>query len=283
MKTVILKNGIVMPLVGFGVYQIPDPEQCEEAVVQALQAGYRMIDTAAAYENEESVGRAIKRSGIPRSEIFVTTKLWIQDMGFESARHAFERSLKRLQLDYLDAYLIHQPYSDVHGSWRAMENLYEEKSIRAIGVSNFSPARITDLIAFNKIAPMINQVEVNPYYQQQKKAKFFSDHGVQTIAWAPFAEGKNGLFTNPVLSDIANKYDKSVAQVVLRWLIQREISVIPKSVTPERIRQNLDVFSFSLSGEDMLKIEKMDTGKSCFTDHDDPERIRWISSVKFNT
>lgn len=283
MSTVTLSNGIVMPLVGFGVYQIPDPEQCEEAVVQAIQAGYRMIDTAAAYENEESVGRAIKRSGIPRSEIFVTTKLWIQDMGFESARHAFERSLKRLQLDYLDAYLIHQPYSDVHGSWRAMEDLYEEKAIRAVGVSNFSPARITDLIAFNKIAPMINQVEVNPYYQQQEKAKFFNDLGIQTIAWAPFAEGKNGLFTNPILSEIANKYGKSVAQVVLRWLIQRNISVIPKSVTPERIRQNLDVYSFSLTDEDIENIEKIDTGKSCFIDHDDPERIRWISSVKFNT
>lgn len=283
MSKVTLSNGIVMPLVGFGVYQIPDPEQCEEAVVQALQAGYRMIDTAAAYENEEFVGRAIKRSGVPRSEIFVTTKLWIQDMGFESARHAFERSLKRLQLDYLDAYLIHQPYSDVHGSWRAMEDLYEEKAVKAIGVSNFSPARITDLIAFNKIAPMINQVEVNPYYQQSEKVNFFSKLGVQTIAWAPFAEGKNGLFTNPILSEIANKYGKSVAQVVLRWLIQRNISVIPKSVTPERIRQNLDVFSFSLSDEDIENIEKIDTGKSCFIDHDDPERIRWISSVKFNT
>jgi len=283
MNTVTLSNNIVMPLVGFGVYQIPDPEQCEEAVVQALQAGYRMIDTAAAYENEEFVGRAIKRSGIPRSEIFVTTKLWIQDMGFESARHAFERSLKRLQLDYLDAYLIHQPYSDVHGSWRAMEDLYEEKAVKAIGVSNFSPARITDLIAFNKIAPMINQVEVNPYYQQSEKVNFFNDIGVQTIAWAPFAEGKNGLFTNPILIEIATRYGKSVAQVVLRWLTQLNVSVIPKSVTPERIRENLDVFTFKLSDEDIEKIKKIDTGKSCFVDHDDPERIRWISSVRFNT
>lgn len=283
MNTVTLSNGINMPLVGFGVYQIPDPEQCEEAVVQALQAGYRMIDTAAAYENEESVGRAIKRSGVPRSEIFVTTKLWIQDAGFEPARLAFERSLKRLQLDYLDAFLIHQPYSDIHGSWRAMEDLYEEKAVRAIGVSNFSQARLTDLIVFNKIAPMINQVEVNPYYQQPEKVKFFSDLGVQTIAWAPFAEGKNGLFTHPILSQIATKYGKSVAQVVLCWLIQRNISVIPKSVTPERIRQNLDVFSFNLSKEDIEMIEKIDTGESCFIDHEDPERIRWISSVKFNT
>ncbi|HHP7703438.1 TPA: aldo/keto reductase [Escherichia coli] len=208
---------------------------------------------------------------------------YIQDAGFESTRAAFERSLKRLQLEYLDTYLIHQPYADVYGSWRAMENLYEEKAIRAIGVSNFSPARLTDLMAFNRIAPMLNQVEVNPYYQQAEKVKFFREQGVQTVAWAPFAEGKNGLFTHPELSKIAARHDKSVAQIVLRCLIQRDIGVVPKSVTPERIRQNLDVFSFSLSDEDIEIIGNIDTGKSCFIDHDDPERIRWISSVKFNT
>lgn len=283
MKTVTLNNGVEMPLVGFGVYQIPDPEQCEEAVLNALQAGYRHIDTAAAYENEASVGRAIKRSGIDRRELFITTKLWIQDAGYDSARRAFERSLQRLQLDYLDAWLIHQPYSDVHGSWRTMEELYDEKAVRAIGVSNFSPARLTDLIAFNRLAPMINQVEVNPFHQQPAHVKFLHDQGVQTVAWAPFAEGMNGLFSHPVLSAIAARHDKSVAQVVLRWLIERNISVIPKSVTPARIQQNLDVFSFSLSDEDMAQIATLDTGKSSFFDHDDPERIRWISSVKFST
>ncbi len=283
MKTVKLSNGIEMPLLGFGVYQIPDPEQCEEAVLQALQAGYRMIDTAAAYENEASVGWAIKRSGIDRRELFITTKLWIQDAGYDSARRAFERSLERLQLDYLDAYLIHQPYSDVHGSWRAMEELYDEKAVRVIGVSNFSPARLTDLILFNRVAPMLNQVEVNPFHQQPAHVKFLHDQGVQTVAWAPFAEGMNGLFTHPVLSAIAARHEKSVAQVVLRWLIERNICVIPKSVTPARIRQNLDVFSFSLSDEDMAQIATLDTGKSCFFDHEDPERIRWIGSVKFRT
>ncbi|EQC2551353.1 aldo/keto reductase [Enterobacter sichuanensis] len=278
-----LNNGITMPMLGFGVYQMTDSSVCEEAVSSAISAGYRLIDTAAAYENEDAVGNAVLKSNVSRDELFITTKLWVQDAGYEKTRAAFFRSLKRLKLDYLDLYLIHQPYSDIHGSWRAMEELYEEGLIRAIGVSNFAPDRLTDLITFNRIAPAVNQVEINPFFQQTYNAEFMQKNGVQPESWAPFAEGKNQLFSNPVLESVAQSHGKSVAQVVLRWLLQRKIVVIPKSVNPERIRENIDLFSFSLSAKQMQVIESLDTGKTLFADHADPERIRTVGTRKFST
>ena len=278
-----LNNGVKMPLLGFGVYQMADQNECENAVFNAIQAGYRLIDTAAAYENEQAVGAAIARSAVPREALFITTKVWVQDAGYEKTRDAFFRSLERLKLDYLDLYLIHQPYSDVHGSWRAMEELYKEGLIRAIGVSNFAPDRLTDLIVFNHVTPAVNQVETNPFHQQIENAEFMRQSGVQPESWAPFAEGKNQLFTHPVLQSIAHTHSKSVAQVVLRWLIQREIVAIPKSVNPERIRQNMDIFDFSLTEDEMHEIQALDTGKTLFTEHTDPERIRTVGTRKFNT
>lgn len=278
-----LNNDVVMPLLGFGVYQVADLNECENTVLTAIEAGYRLFDTAAAYENESAVGAAIARSDVTRGELFITTKLWVQDAGYENTRRAFFRSLERLQLEYLDLYLIHQPYSDVHGSWRAMEELYEQGLIRAIGVSNFAPDRLTDLITFNKIIPAVNQVETNPFHQQISNAAFMKESGVQPESWAPFAEGKNQLFKHPVLLSIARAHEKSVAQIVLRWLIQREIVAIPKSVSPERIRENFDIFTFSLSDDEMGAIRQLDTGKTLFTEHTDPERIRTVATRKFNT
>ena len=282
MKTVKLNNGIEMPILGFGVYQIDDAKVCEGAVSDALETGYRSIDTASAYMNEEAVGRALRQSGIPREELFITTKLWIQDAGYENAKMAFEKSLKRLGLDYLDLYLIHQPFGDVYGSWRAMEELCREGRVRAIGVSNFYPDRLADLILHNETVPAVNQVETNPFCQQLEAQKLMGGYGVQMESWAPFAEGRNGLFENPVLLEIAKKHGKSLAQVVLRWLVQRDVVAIPKSVKKERIIENFDVFSFELNGEDMEKISKLDTGKSCFLDHRDPETVKWLSGVKFD-
>lgn len=282
MKTVKLNNGIEMPILGFGVYQIDDAKVCESAVSDALEAGYRSIDTAAAYMNEEAVGRTLRQSGIPREELFITTKLWIQDAGYENAKMAFEKSLKRLGLDYLDLYLIHQPFGDVYGSWRAMEELCREGRVRAIGVSNFYPDRLADLILHNETVPAVNQVETNPFCQQFEAQKLMVGYGVQIESWAPFAEGRNGLFENPVLLEIAKKHGKSLAQVVLRWLVQRDVVAIPKSVKKERIVENFDVFSFELDGEDMERISKLDTGKSCFLDHRDPETVKWLSGVKFD-
>ncbi|WP_238650459.1 aldo/keto reductase [Paenibacillus piscarius] len=280
MQTVTLNNGVKMPLLGFGVYQIPDAEECENAVYEALMAGYRLIDTASGYLNEEAVGRAIKRSGVPREELFITTKLWIQDAGYESAKLSFAKSMKNLGLDYLDLYLIHQPFGDYYGAWRAMEELYHEDKIRAIGVSNFLPDRLMDLIVHNKVVPAVNQVETHPFLQQADNAAFMKEQGVQIESWGPFAEGRNNLFSNEVLSGIAAKHNKSVAQVVLRWLIQRDIVAIPKSVRKERIAENFDIFDFALSADDMAQIAALDTGESLFLSYHDPEVAKRMGNWK---
>ncbi|MBA5711616.1 aldo/keto reductase [Bacillus velezensis] len=282
MQTVTLNNGVKMPIIGFGVYQVPDAQDCENAVYEALMAGYRLIDTASGYLNEEAVGRAIKRSGVPREELFITTKLWIQDAGYESAKAAFSKSLNKLQLDYLDLYLIHQPYGDYYGAWRAMEDLYREGRIRAIGVSNFHPDRLMDLIMHNEIVPAVNQVETHPFCQQKESAAFMKEQGVQHESWAPFAEGRNNMFSNGVLTSIAEKHNKSVAQVVLRWLVQREVVTIPKSVRKERIVENFDIFDFELSLEDIEKISTLDKGESLFGSHQDPEIVKSIGAMKFD-
>jgi 2,5-diketo-D-gluconate reductase A len=278
-----LNNGVKMPLLGFGVFQVPDLEECERSVSEALQAGYRLIDTAAAYGNEEAVGSAIKRGSVPREELFVTTKLWISDTGYESTKQAFERSLQRLQLDYLDLYLIHQPFGDVYGSWRAMQELYRAGRIRAIGVSNFQPDRIMDLIVHNEVVPTVNQIETHPFNQQIETQKFLQENGVQIESWGPFAEGKNNLFANEILVSIAGKYNKSVAQVVLRWLTQRGVVAIPKSVRQERIVENFNIFDFELSPEDMDAIATLDTKTSLFFDHRDPEVVKRLGEARRNT
>lgn len=283
MQKVRLNNGVEMPILGFGVYQMNDLEECERSVYDALGAGYRLIDTAAAYQNEEAVGRAIRRSGVPREELFVTTKLWIQDAGYESAGEAFGRSLNRLGLDYLDLYLIHQPFGDVYGSWRAMEELYREGRARAIGVSNFHPDRVMDLIVHNEVVPAVNQIETHPFHQQVEAQRFLQEQSVQIESWGPFAEGRNNLFGNELLLSVGGKYGKSVAQVVLRWLIQRGVVVIPKSVRRERIVENFDVFDFELSGEDMASIAALDTRQSLFLDHRDPAVAKTLGTIKFNT
>ena len=280
MQTVKLNNGLKMPILGFGVFQIPDTEECERSVYDAIQAGYRLIDTAAAYMNEEAVGKAIKRSGVRREELFITTKLWIQDAGYESAKKAFERSLNKLQLDYLDLYLIHQPYGDVYGAWRAMEELYLEGKIRAIGISNFQPDRVMDFIVHNKVVPAVNQIETHPFHQQIETQKFLRENNVQIESWGPFAEGKNNLFQNELLSSIGTKHKKSVAQVVLRWLIQRGVVVIPKSVNKERIEENFKVFDFQLSTDDMNAIATLDTKASLFFNHRDPAMVKWLGERK---
>ena len=281
METKILNNGVEMPVLGFGVYQV-DEAICERCVSEALAAGYRSIDTAAAYMNERAVGRAVRRSGIPRGELFITTKLWVQDAGYESAKRASAASLERLQLDYLDLYLIHQPFGDVYGAWRAMEELYREGKVRAIGVSNFQPDRLVDLILHNEVVPAVNQVETHPFCQQAEEAGIMARYGVQAEAWAPFAEGRNNLFGNEVLTDLAAKHRKSVAQVVLRWLIQRGIVVIPKSVHKERMAENIDVFDFTLPPEDMARIAALDMKQSCFLSHRDPQTVEWLGTMKYD-
>ncbi|KYG27783.1 aldo/keto reductase [Priestia endophytica] len=282
MQKVRLNNGVEMPILGFGVYQIEDAKQCEQAVYEALISGYRLIDTAAAYMNEEAVGKAIKRSGIPREEIFITTKLWIQNAGYENAKKAFVKSLERLQVDYIDLYLIHQPFGDVYGSWRAMEELYHEGKIRAIGVSNFYPDRLVDLITHNEVVPAVNQVETHPFCQQIESHTLMKDNNVQIMSWGPFAEGRNNMFQNEVLVSIAKKYNKSVAQVILRWLTQREIVAIPKSVHKERIIENFNIFDFELSQEDMETITTLDTKESVFFSHREPDFVKWLGNVKFD-
>ncbi|MCG4957304.1 aldo/keto reductase [Alistipes finegoldii] len=276
----ILNNGVEMPVLGFGVYQVEETV-CEQCVCDAIAAGYRSIDTASAYLNERAVGRAIRRSGVPREELFITTKLWVQDAGYESTKRAFAKSLERLQLDYLDLYLIHQPFGDVYGSWRAMEELYREGAVRAIGVSNFQPDRLVDLILHNEVLPAVNQVETHPFCQQTEAAAVMASEGVQIESWAPFAEGRNNLFGNGTLVSLAAKYRKSVAQVVLRWLIQRGVVVIPKSVRPERMAENIDVFDFHLAPEDMALIATLDTRRSCFLSHRDPETVKWLGTMKY--
>lgn len=276
----ILNNGVEMPVLGFGVYQVGETV-CEQCVRDAIAAGYRSIDTASAYLNERAVGRAIWRSGVPREELFITTKLWVQDAGYESTKRAFAKSLERLQLDYLDLYLIHQPFGDVYGSWRAMEELYREGAVRAIGVSNFQPDRLVDLILHNEVVPAVNQVETHPFCQQAEAAAVMASEDVQIESWAPFAEGRNNLFGNGTLVSLAAKYRKSVAQVVLRWLIQRGVVVIPKSVRPERMAENIDVFDFHLAPEDMDLIATLDTRRSCFLSHRDPETVKWLGTMKY--
>ncbi|OQP06397.1 2,5-diketo-D-gluconic acid reductase [Geobacillus sp. 46C-IIa] len=276
MQMVVLNNGVKMPILGFGVYQITDQQLCEQCVYDALMIGYRLIDTAASYQNEAAVGRAIKRSGIPREDIFVTTKLWIQDAGYESTKKAFARSLERLQLDYIDLYLIHQPFGDVYGSWRAMEELYREGKVRAIGVSNFYMDRLIDLILHHDVTPAVNQIETHPFCQQIESAEFMKQHGVQIESWAPFAEGRNNIFENEVLTSIAKKHNKSVAQVILRWLTQRGIVAIPKTVHKERMVENVQIFDFALDQEDMNNIATLDTKQSLFFSHRDPEIVKWL-------
>ncbi|MGX1830125.1 aldo/keto reductase [Paenibacillus taichungensis] len=282
MEKVILNNGVEMPIMGFGVYQIADQNECEQSVYDAIMAGYRLIDTAASYLNEEAVGRAIKRSGVPREELFITTKLWVQDTGYENTKKAFQKSLERLQLDVLDLYLIHQPFGDVYGSWRAMEELYREGKVRAIGVSNFQMDRLIDLIIHNEVVPAVNQVETHPFNQQIESAAFMKENHVQIQSWAPFAEGRNDLFQNDVLLSIAKKVNKSVAQVVLRWLTQRDVVVIPKSVRKERIVENFNIFDFELSQDEMESITALDTKQSLFFSHNDPEMVKWIGTRKLD-
>ncbi|MFE2038666.1 aldo/keto reductase [Streptomyces scopuliridis] len=279
MQTVTLNNGVEMPILGFGVYQIP-PEQTEQAVTDALAAGYRSIDTASGYRNEEAVGRAVKNSGIPREELFITTKLWVQDPGEANTKRAFETSLRKLGLDYLDLYLIHQPYGDVYGEWRAMRDLHREGRIKAIGVSNFHPDRLVDLIDHNEVTPAVNQIETHPFFQRAADQELMRERGVRIESWGPFAEGKNNLFTHPVLSGIADKHGKSVAQVVLRWLVQRNVVVIPKSVRADRMKENIDIFDFELTGDQMASIATLDTGRSLFFDHRDPAMVSRLGKVR---
>jgi len=282
MQTVKLNNGVEIPVLGFGVFQIAVPTECERSVIDAIQVGYTHIDTAASYMNEEAVSRGIKQSGVAREKLFITTKLWIQSNGYEGTLKAFERSLKRLQLDYVDLYLIHQPFGDVHGEWRAMEELYQQGKARAIGVSNFQPDRIMDLMIHNKITPAVNQIEVNPFQQQIDTQRFLQDNSVQVEAWAPFAEGKNNIFQNELLLSIAAKHNKSVAQVILRWVIQRGIIALAKSIRKERMLENINVLDFELSAEDMAAITTLDTKTSCFFDHRNPEMVKWLGNRKLD-
>jgi 2,5-diketo-D-gluconate reductase A len=277
---VTLNNGIRMPAIGFGVFQITDLKQCEESVYDALMAGYRLLDTAVSYQNEEAVGRAIKRSGIPREELFITSKIWVQDVNYQGAKKSYQRSLEKLQLDYLDLYLLHQPYNDIFGAWRALEELYEKGKIKAIGVSNFTSARLVDFILNNKISPMVNQIEIHPFNQQVEAIKVMGEYKVQPEGWAPFAEGRQNLFTNEVLATIAKQYGKTVGQVVLRWNFQRGIVVIPKSVRIERITENFNVFDFELSDGDMGKIKTLDESKGLFVNHEDPEFVKFLYNRK---
>jgi 2,5-diketo-D-gluconate reductase A len=282
MQTVKLNNGVEIPILGFGVFQIADPAECERSVVDAIQVGYNHIDTAASYMNEEAVGRGLKQSGVAREKLFITTKLWIQSNGYEGALKAFERSLKRLQVDYIDLFLIHQPYGDVYGEWRAMEELYGQGKARAIGVSNFQPDRIMDLMIHNKITPAVNQIEVNPFQQQIETQKFLQDNNVMVEAWAPFAEGKNNIFKNEILLSIAAKYNKSAAQVILRWVVQRGIIALAKSTRKERMLENINVLDFELSTEDMAAITTLDTKTSSFFDHRNPEMVKWLGNRKLD-
>lgn len=282
MTSLILNNGVEMPALGLGVFQVHDPAECERSVKDAIAIGYRLIDTAQSYMNEEAVGRAIKTSGVPRQDLFITTKVWIQADGFSGTKKAFENSLQKLQLDYLDLYLIHQPFGDIYGTWRAMESLYKEGRIRAIGVSNFQPDRLMDLIMYNKIIPAVNQIETHPFHQQNKTQDFLDENKVQIESWGPFAEGKNNLFTNEVLASISQKYNKSIAQVVLRWLNQRQIIAIPKSVRKERLEENFNIFDFNLSLEDMELIKTLDMKSSSFFDHRDPKMVKWLGERKLD-
>ncbi len=282
MKKVKLNNGVEMPILGFGVFQVKDLEECERSVVDAIATGYRLIDTAQSYGNEEAVGKAIKRSGVKREDLFITTKLWIQSNGYDETKKTFETSLKRLQLDYLDLYLIHQPYGDVYGEWRAMQDLYKEGRVKAIGVSNFYPDRLIDLIIHNEIVPAVNQIETHPFHQQIETQKFLQENNVQIESWGPFAEGKNNIFQNELLLSIGKKYNKTIAQVVIRWLTQRGVVAIPKSTHKERMEENFNSLDFELSGEEMEAIKILDTNKSYFFDHRDPAMVKWLGERKLD-
>jgi diketogulonate reductase-like aldo/keto reductase len=271
-----------MPILGFGVFQVTDLEECERSVVDAIETGYRLIDTAASYRNEEAVGKAIKRSGEAREDLFITTKLWIHSNGYEGAKKSCENSLKRLQLDYLDLYLIHQPMGDVYGEWRAMQDLYKEGRVRAMGVSNFHPDRLIDLIVHNEIAPLVNQIETHPFHQQIETQKFLQENNVQIESWGPFAEGKNNIFHNELLLSIAQQYNKTIAQVILRWLTQRGVVAIPKSVRKERMEENFNSLDFELSADDMEAIKTLDTNTTSFFDHRDPAMVKWLGERKLN-
>ncbi|WP_290794986.1 aldo/keto reductase [Flavihumibacter sp. UBA7668] len=280
MQHIQLNNGVEMPILGFGVFQMNDLSECEKSVLDAIHTGYRLIDTAASYGNEEAVGNAIKKSGVSRKELFLTTKVWIQSNGYEGTKIAFENSLKKLQTDYLDLYLIHQPFGDVYGTWRAMQELYKEGKIRAIGVSNFQPDRLIDLITHNEVVPAVNQIETHPFHQQIETQQFLKENNVQIQSWGPFAEGKNDIFSNEVLLSIGKKHNKSIAQVILRWLTQRSIIAIPKSVQKKRIEENFNIFDFELSQEEMNLITTLDTNKSYFFDHRDPSVVKWLGQYK---
>jgi diketogulonate reductase-like aldo/keto reductase len=278
--TTTLNNGLEMPMLGFGVFQVPDPAECERSVRDAIDVGYRLLDTAASYGNEEAVGDAIRNHGIARGDLFVTTKLWVQDASYEGAKIAFERSLNKLQLDYIDLYLIHQPYGDVYGAWQAMQELHRAGRIRAIGVSNFYPDRLVDFVLHNEIAPAVNQIEIHPFHQQDDAQAVLAEYGVQAEAWGPFAEGRNGLFTNAMLQSIGQKHGRSVAQIVLRWLFQRGIVAIPKSVRKERMAENIAIFDFELDAADIAAISKLDEKASSFFDHRDPGKVKWLGTRK---
>jgi len=282
MQKVKLNNGVEMPILGFGVFQVKDLDECERSVRDAIDVGYRLIDTAQSYGNEEAVGKAIKNSNVKREELFITTKLWIQSDGYEGTKKAFENSLKKLQLDYLDLYLIHQPFGDVYGEWKAMQELYKEGRVKAIGVSNFHPDRLIDLIIHNEIIPAVNQIETHPFHQQIDTQKFLQENHVQIESWGPFAEGKNNIFHNELLTSIGKKYNKTIAQVVIRWLTQRGIVAIPKSVRKERMEENFAIFDFELSTEDMEAIKTLDTNATLFFDHSDPNMVKWLGQRKLN-
>lgn len=282
MEYVTLNNGVTMPMEGFGVFQIPEAAVCEEAVIHALDAGYRLIDTAAAYFNEEAVGAALKKSGIPREELFITTKLWIQDASYEGAKKAFQTSLEKLGLDYLDLYLIHQPMSDYYGAWRAMEELYADGKIRVIGVCNFYPDRLADLCMNAKVIPAVNQVELHPFFAQDGALETMREWNVQPEAWGPLAEGRHDIFTHPLLKKIGEKYGKTPAQTALRWNAQRGVVIIPKTVHPERMKENLDIWDFQLTEEEMNAISKLDLGHSEIIDHGAAETAKWLNGWKIH-
>lgn len=281
MEKVKLNNGVEMPLLGFGVFQVTDLKECKESVLHALETGYRLLDTAAVYENESAVGEAVKESGIPREEIFITTKVWVHDTGYEKTKKSFFHSLQKLGTDYLDLFLIHMPYGDVYGSWRAMEELYKERRVRAIGVSNFYNDRIMDFMLHNEIVPAVNQIETHPFLQNEETQKFLRDNSIQIESWGPFAEGKGDIFHNKILQAIGNKYSKSVAQVILRWLTQRNVVAIPKSVRKERIIENFNIFDFYLTDEDMQAIRSIDLDKTFFNDYHDPETAIRMDAIRF--
>jgi diketogulonate reductase-like aldo/keto reductase len=280
MEKATLNNGVEIPMLGFGVFQVTDLAECERSVIEAISIGYRLLETAASYMNEAAVGKAIRKSGVPREELFITTKHWIQSNGYDETKKAFENSLKKLQLDYLDLYLIHQPFGDVYGEWRAMQDLYKEGKVRAIGVSNFQPDRLIDLMVHNEIVPAVNQIETHPFHQQIETQKFLQENKVQIESWGPFAEGKNNLFQNELLLSIGKKYNKSIAQIVLRWLTQGGVISIPKSVHKERMEENFNIFDFELSAEDMESIKTLDKKTSSFFDHRNPEMVKWLGERK---